>query len=532
MKNKNHTQSISDLTISSKNVFLMYFIAFGGIFCLTWIIYMLCGYPFWSFHDIDITAFNVARGLQTISVIFFIYIIYRQYIQGGLKIFAGMSLPITLLLTALFVREIFDCWYLRDHFVLRLPMLISFPLIVAAFSIPLNEKQINTAFYAIFIPFFILGIIMIITWSDWIFQGLTMRSSKWATGESQLIGSLCRYKADPVGGLNRAMLSQILLVGSSIGLMALTRLNNVKSILGITFMLSHTLGTILILVTGFRGYLVAYFIACFCIFLLYLIRRVWKTTGIILFILLIDCFLVLVIGYNDPHSALARLQTFFKKSTEFRVDVKKVVSLTIPEANIQEEPNLQKTLKESDFISEIEQQKGLKSNQSVLVEHPYILSQQPRDRKTRDYLKIANAVGISDARLAQYVIAVEAIRKKPILGYSSYLVADVGESPVRISIHCNVLTVFMAIGVIGGVLFLYVILRGCLDMIILFRYFPDFIWLGAIFLYAFISNLIATEVIRCIPLWIPLIAMRACVKTQIKPKLQEIKSEKIDEVKQ
>jgi hypothetical protein len=204
--------------------------------------------------------------------------------------------------------------------------------------------------------------------------------------------------------------------------------------------------------------------------------------------------------------------------------------MTIPNFNIQKESKQPVPVEYSNSSTA---SNSKKSTRSVLVEHPYLLSQQPRERKTRDYHEIAKAVDIKDTRLAQYTVAVEAIRKNPILGYCSYLVADVGESPVRISIHCNVLTVFMAIGIIGGILFLYVILRGFLDIIILFRYFPDFMWLGAIFLYVFISNLTATEVIRCFLLWIPLVAMRACVKTQIKPKLQEIKiNAKIEEVKQ
>jgi lipid-A-disaccharide synthase-like uncharacterized protein len=128
-----------------------------------------------------------------------------------------------------------------------------------------------------------------------------------------------------------------------------------------------------------------------------------------------------------------------------------------------------------------------------------------------------------EARNALYALSIQAIMQYPLIGYGQNLIVNLDGHIHWLSVHSNVLTIFMAIGIFGGILFLYVILRGVLDSIVIARYVPEVSWLSGIFLFAFVANIFYTACIEYALLWVPLVAMRSCVKFNV-PKIKQEKN--------
>ncbi|MDR2406836.1 MAG: hypothetical protein LBE13_01795, partial [Bacteroidales bacterium] len=164
-----------------------------------------------------------------------------------------------------------------------------------------------------------------------------------------------------------------------------------------------------------------------------------------------------------------------------------------------------------------------------LVKNPYTLKEKPSPARGRYY--VTKYIS-KDARVAHFIIGLHLLLQNPISGYSSYFVVNSEGQTFLLAPHSSIVIVFISTGVIGTILFLYIIIRGIIDSFIVSRFMPEIGWLSCIFLWYFVTTLFDGGLFSFF-LWVPLIAMRACVKMQIKPKQLESKNDmKINEVKQ
>jgi hypothetical protein len=517
-------------TIPTYQTCIMFLIAFYGTLCVAWFIFMLCGYPIWSYHNIDITAFRLSRGFDVLGTLFFTYIIYSQYKKGGLQQFAGLSIPIVLLLLMLFCRQIADLWLLQDeHPIERSLIRLAFPIMLFAFVLPVDRNSYRKVFYCIYTTLFILTAITLFTWEDWIFSGYTMRSIEVRKSETKILQSIAF-------GINLNITYNIIIerigtIGALLSLLSLYTMLHKKQITilsVIVFSIGYAMGCILICFTAYKGILIGFSVSA--LFALGMYWRTWKATGIIFVLLIIGSICFLTVGCRDIHSILKRTDKQIKNVSKDYADIiSKVSEIDISKTELPKtEPSKTDSPKSEPIRSDIN-----KHTFDTIVINPYKYEKKPLPNNWFNFPKLCNIMGTTNPRIALYTISIHEILHHPLLGYGQALLLDIdGNNPCIVTTHCNVLTIFLATGMFGGFLFLYIIIRGGFDSLVISKNIPEISWITGIFIFAFVTNLFENRVIEYAPLWVPLVAMRACVKTQIKPKLQEIKSEKIDEVKQ
>ena len=556
----------------SWQIVLMFFIAFYGILAPVWIFFMCCGYPHWSIGGLPITANNIVRGIQAVSVLFFGYIVVRTFRIEGFKGFPGMSIPLALLLVALFVRQVFDFLYLRDHFGPRVLGLLSFNIMLLAFSIRYNNQSLSKAMrYGVFIPALILAGIMLFTWSDYFTDGLTARSRDFKSNEVSVSECIERSTdQDHVAQRSSIPLARtFLMVGSVIGLFVVTLIESKKIRYFFIFPV-HICGTSLILFTSYRTFFLAYLGTCLFVLIISLLRQfresglnkgTLKTVLFIVTIIVADIFLACTIGFNDRQSMAARIQLFMRTHTRYQADVQTFISSigtdvtqikpdTYNDSTIvddSEDGDISKVTDSSKIISLVEAANKLavtneqkdqkrsivkssmsdKSNNksiessslvsSVLYESPYssLKSKKIRYLKDEDFRYLCKLMGIKDPRLAQIKLAIDLIKQHPYLGYSSIFVVNLKGEPVRMLLHSNILIIFLALGIVGGSLFLYIVFWGFVHAIRIVFYDVRLALLPAFFFNDFLVNLINTHVLQCVWLFVPLVVMRSIVKSQI-----------------
>jgi hypothetical protein len=499
---------------------------------------MLCGYPIWSYHSIDITAFRVSKGIGILATLFFAYIIFSQYKIGGFRQFTGLSIPIVMFLLMLVCRQITDIWFLHyNHPFARSLLQLAFPIMLLAFVLPMNSDSYRKGFYCVYIALFVLTAIILFTWGDWIFSGYTMRSREMTAAEykiydSILFGKQLRESGETHGG----HIGYVGLLGALLAALSLYKLLQQKPVIysgQILFIVGYILGSILMFFAAYRG-IVLGFVTTFLFFTcVSKFWKSWKCLAKIIILLSVTIILFFTIGFKDNQRSISqRFLVLYKMLIPHSQElITNIVESPVRESEsaLESKPVIsQSTLESKPPVS-----KPTISKPLVYIPKPYTLKEHPKHGKTSRYRVLANNMEVSDARIAQYLICIDLIRDNPIVGYGCVLVININDQPTFATIHCNILTAFLATGLIGGCLFLYIIIRGCIDSFVIIKYVPECGWLAAIFLIGFVSNITDTSFIEYAPLWVPLVAMRACVKTQIKPKLQDVKSEtKIEEVKQ
>jgi hypothetical protein len=502
-------------SIPTWQVCAMFLVPFYGILCIVWFVYFLCGYPCWSLGEVDITAIKICRGIETIATLFFIYIIVSQYKIGGLRQFAGFSIPIAILLLMLFCRLVADLWFLYDYPIERILLRLSFPIMLLAFTLPIDRNSYRKAFYWVYAVLFILSIIIIVTWCDWIGSGLTMRSPDMVTAEyktfdSFYFGAITHSKQLSGGGGHVYLVG---FVGALLSILSLYELLRNKKIIDLTQIgvsFGYILGCTLVFFAVYKG-IVLGLITTILFFIC--TNKFWKSRqiiGKIIFLLFISCLLFFTVGYKDDHSISKRFFAFYKS---FMYNIQQLVTKTTD--ILTNEPQLESVVSTSVSVNP-PTTVPTTSQTEFFIKRPYTLKKKPIFGINNKYYIVSQEMKISDSRVAIYVLGFKVILDNPIFGYGMQLVVNINDQPTFISMHCNVLIIFLATGIVGGILFLYIIIKGCIDSFIIVANIPEAGWLSGIFFIAFISNITDTTCIEYAPLWIPLVAMRACVKLNTK----------------
>ena len=548
-------------------LFLMFFIAFSGLLMPTWIFFMCCGYPQWSVGSVPITASNVMRGIQSISVLFFGYIVIRRLMMEGFKGFPGISIPLALLLVALFVRQVFDYWYLLDHFWVRVLELLSFNILLLAFAIRYDSETLNKATrYGIFIPMLVLAGIMLFTWSNHFVEGTTMRSREFQTEWINLAPSIVAPRLDKESRYMRPPHHLVLMTGSIIGLSALSLLRSGKSLYFFSLFPIHACGTSLIVFTGYRSWFTGYVCACLFVLTIHLLHRLkengiskatLKTFASVFVIVAMNVFLVYNIGFKDRDSLIRRFQEFSANISDYQADVQalsrqqmdfidikpeirddkseEIIDTSETKANESETTALvasgsaeQRTAATDNsgtengtatapVATDTSEETGLQDKRSLLYKDLYALSKSIKLRNRvpkHDYIILSKDLGVKDPRLIQYKLAMLQIRQYPILGYSTIFVVDLRGEPVYFPLHCNVLIIFSAIGIFGGLLFLYIVFTAFIDAVRIIVYDMRLAWIPALFIYQFTASLLEPIILQSVYFFVPLVLMHSVVKLQ------------------
>jgi hypothetical protein len=492
----------SQSTIPDWQVYIMLLVPFYGILCIFWLIYLLCGYPIWSLGGVDITVMKICRYVEIISTLFFMYVTVSQYRIGGIRQFSGFSIPIAVLLLMLICRQIADIWFLYydGYFIIRGMLQLTFPIMLLAFMLPIDRDSYRRGFYWIYIVLFILSTIIIATWYDWIGSGFTMRSpsmmaAEYKTYDSFYFGAIKHSKQLTGGGGHVYLVGFIgsLLAALSIYKLLQDRQTLVKTQLGL--IVGYVLGCSIVFFVGYKSIVLGLvtsglFFICACKF-----WKSWKTTIKIVLLLFLSSILFCTIGYKDNNSILKRFDRFHNTL----------------------QPNIQLFMnKTDDIVKDKFQYTSVTSQPEWFIKKPYTLKTMPIFGMKGKYSIVSQKIMITEARVALYVMGVNVILDNPIFGYGTCLYVNINNQPTTISMHCNVLVIFLATGVVGGILFLYIIIRGFIDSFLIITRFPEVGWLSGIFLIAFVANIFDCYCINYTPLWIPLVAMRTFVKTQYK----------------
>ncbi|MDR2407637.1 MAG: O-antigen ligase family protein [Bacteroidales bacterium] len=513
MTEKNKSQT----SIPTWQVCTMFLIPFYGILCIVWFVYLLFGYPCWSFGGVDITAINISRRIEIIATLFFIYIIVSQYKIGGIQQFSGFSIPIAIMLLMLTCRQVADMWFLWDYPIQRILVRLTFPIMLLTFTLPINRDSYRKGFYWIYIVLFILSIIIIVTWYDWIGNGLTMRSPSMKTAEyktydSFYFGTIAHSKQLTGGGGHVYLVG---FIGSLLAALSLYRLlQNRHTIyqIQIGLIIGYALGCMLVFFAGYKSIVLGLASAGLFFICTSKFWQSWKTTIKIVLLLFLGSLLFFTIGYKDNNSISKRFIEFYdtlRPNTQQLLN-KKIGDILIAEPqSVEVHTPISKSSPKSN--SEL-----VTSQSEFFIKNPYTLKTKPTFGRDDKYRMVNQKMNISDARVALYLMGVKVILDNPILGYGTCLYVNINNQPTTISMHCNVLIIFLATGIVGGILFLYIIIRCCIDLFIIMSHIPECGWLPGIFLLAFIANITGTSCIEYAPLWVPLVAMRTCVKTQYK----------------
>jgi hypothetical protein len=478
----------------------------------------LFGYPCWSFSGVDITAIKICRGLETIATLFFMYVIVSQYKIEGIRQFSGLSIPIVVLLLMLLCRQFVDFWFLYDYPIVRSLSRLTFPIMLLAFTLPINRDSYRKGFYCVYITLFLLSIIIIVTWYDWIGSGFTMRSPKmmnieYKTYDSFYFGAIAHSKLLTGGGGHIYLVG---FIGSLLAVLSLYRLLQNRQIIyliQIGLIVGYVLGCTLVFFAAYKGIVLGLTTAGLFFICTSRFWKSWKMTGKIVLLLFTGCLLFFTVGYNDKNSISKRFLYFYNRLVP---NSQQFVAKTMEILTEKPQPHLESAVVSTHVPTNPSTTESTPDTSQIefFIKNPYTLKKKPIYGMYNKYHFLNQEMRISDARIAQYVFGFKVILDNPIFGYGMRLLVNINDQPTFLSMHCNVLTVFLATGIAGGFLFLYVIIRGCIDSFVIASYFPEVGWLTGIFLIAFIANITDVFCIEYAPLWIPLVAMRTSVKTQ------------------
>jgi hypothetical protein len=501
MSNENKTNTIKLLfktNITPTETGILYFLAFEGVFCLCWLVTMFCDY-----------SFSITRPvayLRLLSVLFFCYIIFKGFRSHGysLRCFAGLSLPLIVFWIIVYIQRCIGNWHYGKHPILGF-FLLTAPLItMIAFSIPVKKENLNRALRIYLIPLLIMTIIIVISWYDWLLKGSSARTIVAQLNNIKSINALW-------DGVNGGFVYYPNLLGGFLGLISLYGLYTKNLCIKIALP-GYLLGTILIYFGSYKSLWLSW---CFIHLLILLVNPFWKKRSslwIIPLVLIINVSLLSHVGKIDNTSIGSRIEKFL---TRFVKMDKKEINTKI----LQQQDDVallfqtQKTQKENSQIQNVQEKERQEKISSGMVVPRFFCDKQPPIATNYEYNQLTKLYS-SDPRFVLYNLVLTQIRTYPIFGYGdSYLVVKIGDSFYRCDVHSNFLSAFMTTGIVGGLFYCAVILIGFRDSMIVLRYYQDAAWLAIIFLFSFIANLTAYGFTE-IWVWLPLVALRAYVKSQ------------------
>jgi hypothetical protein len=505
IENKNNNCTISRLQVG-----LIFFLAFHGLLVVVWCILAIFGYPVFSR-----SGYFTALPMCYVFVPFYAYIIFRQVQIGGFRSFTALSFPFLLLFGMVTVRHILDVWYLSSSPIVGQIRPIVFFVMVCAFAAPITycRYSIRTAFYNVYIPVGILVLLSYLSFYQNLFAGLTLRNGLAPDSYSRIV-------FDSMFNHRGVLLDIVSKSGSVFALMSLFALKRCWIRLPLFFP-TFTLGTILMVYGAFVQYTIAFLTTFLFLFVVFPFWRSRK--DVLLFVLCITIILlsIFLVGCNSQHSLMQR----FYKKVEMTKQSIIVATTDLPTNKISDKITDLPANKLSDKTTDLSVKEISDSVYSkvanIVVRNPYskkIYRGKDNGEGIKGNSLLVNYLNIKNSRIALWLCAIESIRIHPFLGSSFFLVLDnkklsSEDNNLKLTVHSNILTIFMGIGIIGGLLFLFYLCRCFFDIFVIFRYNPDYGWLAVLFMFNVVANLFSIDVVYEPSLWIPLVIMRSLVKS-------------------
>jgi hypothetical protein len=516
MSNENKTNTIKLLSGSSiipTETGIMYFLAFEGVFCLGWLIAMFFGY-----------SFGIEKPVNYIKILctpFFLYIIFKGFRSSGysLRCFAGLTLPLILFWAIVYWHRYFEIWHFAKHPIIWSILTPVTFLVMLAFSIPVKRENINRALWYFTIPLFIVSILCLLACYKGLLQGASARSPDYYQDWKNLVDSLWN-------GVWGGLAYYPGLYGGFLGLLSLWGLYTKKFRIEIGVS-GYLLGSIFVYFGSYKTIFGSWILVHLLILFISVCWKKWSSLWIIPFILLVNTVLLFHIGTIDDTGIGKRLLNFKKIISKLNVEKinKQIISKNETKNETKNEP-----VKTQQKQSEITKQGDSNNNVPNGTVINYLSA--PKDIKiatNNQYLRLAQIYSSEDPRFTLYMLGIRQILTHPIIGYgSSFMIVKIDNEYVKCDIHSNILSAFLATGILGGLLYLAVILRGFYDSIIVFRRYPDYGWLAVIFIFSFVANIFAYGFME-IWVWLPLVALRAAVKSSLNEPNIVINTDKISD---
>jgi hypothetical protein len=509
MSNENKTKPVMSLTetnITPTETGIMYFLAFEGLFCLMWLAAMYFDYTF--------SMIKPLARISLLSQLFFAYIVFKNFRENAysFRCFVGLSLPILIVLIMIYSRQWAENWFFGKRPIIGSFTLLMFPIMVTAFSIPINVHSIRRAYHIVFVILFTVGIIVAYSWYDWLFKGLSMRDQIFWIEEAPIIKTFWSHT-------DGSVIFSVGMYGALLGLVAFSGWCTQK--LHWTFFLAgYSLGSIMICFSAYKTIYLAWIFVNIWIFITEKIFK--KERKVLLFLILllltINIVSLSLVGKNDQYGILKRFIDYSKSINKDVNDYQRLQD-TISDLHPDKQKAHGKIVQDSKTENkETTTIHDLKEKTTITIHdlyehHPFLLQDKTRANISSDYRAMSKCYSDVNPRIILNLAAWDAILNNPICGYGFCLITNVNGEYVKLSPHCNITTIFLATGFIGGILFFVIIIRGFFDSVIVCRHYPDYSWLAVIFLFSFVSNIFDTRVFSFNELWIPLVVLRACVRS-------------------
>ena len=152
--------------------------------------------------------------------------------------------------------------------------------------------------------------------------------------------------------------------------------------------------------------------------------------------------------------------------------------------------------------------------QEVLVRDPRSIRDQfPRETDPKGWHLLATRAQ-SDSRVAMIGPLLSLAWENPMTGYGLCFVIKLEGEYYKYEAHNQILKAFLAVGMIGGALYVAILLRCLCDVWIVFTRYPEYGWIALFFLMAFGFNFFDVGLQNDTVFWFSLVALRACVRSR------------------
>jgi hypothetical protein len=341
-------------------------------------------------------------------------------------------------------------------------IMIWLPILICSSCI--RQKLSPNIIYTFLVPLFIVNITLFFLVHNFIFDGLTSRSSKFGTGPTLWLDSVSPGDISRIG----CLLTVFLFWAWS------------ENKIRIPILLPCYVVGVLIL---FYGATRTFFVVSLFVHLFIIIfsscrkRPYWLLT-----VLLIFCINILVF-------------LWFFNATKERFIEEKVNLETVWQQIVEQS---------SENITTETQVSENRTTETQISEYKYEEPTLPIITSYKDYLVMPPSLEkMGSGRIGIWLTALDKLKQHPLTG--------TGTSVLGTMPHNNIVESFIATGIFGGFLFLIILFQGWRDAITLILKYPQIGWLSVAFIFCFFHQLLGTRIPTHHTLWISLAAMRSIV---------------------
>jgi hypothetical protein len=465
---------------------------------------ILLGKSTLGFHSLTYLRIEIILNMVFGTVL--LYVVFKIFRNRNLSAFSGMYRLLTVFLIILYARIIVSSFethsnpYLAYSWIIVLPSLY---IPILFFSIPLTSKTSHFAFWGVLIALTSLCLFTFIASFPLILNGFTVKSGRLEFMFHNFV---------------RLMLTHTALMGTYLSLICAWKMFVEKkvSILLIAAIL-YFCGTATLYFSTSRSALLGYIFAHLFLLAIPSALKNRKRLLFVIFVIVTSNLFAsqyLVGNYPKSESMLGRSgikfvldkiqllkQEVHKSSLNKGSDPNTTAEIPSLKQNVSESPLSKKndpnttaeilSLKQNVFESPLNKE----NNPNTTAE---IQSLKQDVYKSMDYF--------TSGRVNNYRLAIEQIKQYPLLGSNLRLHESITSTT---TCHNEILSVTMGTGIIGGTLFIIILLIGFYDAMIAIRKTPEVGWLGIIFISLLVIIQFRGGIERDYFLWFSLVALHA-----------------------